>query len=84
LVRSFESLCFFFFVFVDRTTKGAFSLCISFYTLPCAVISSAGINDPESDPRAMDGQYTWRLAVEGKTSQTKKGGTSKSKKKGFG
>jgi hypothetical protein len=28
-----------------------------FFLHPPAVISSAGINDPESDPRAMDGQY---------------------------
>jgi hypothetical protein len=37
---------------------------VSFFLHSPAVISSAGINDPESDPRAMDGQhiYTWRLA----------------------
>ena len=48
-----ESLLF----FLSRTTKAPFTLCLSFYTP--AVISSAGINDPESDPRAMDGQYMY-------------------------
>jgi hypothetical protein len=46
---------------------------VSFFLHSPAVISSAGINDPESDPRAMDGQhiYTWRLARERET-HTKK------------